>query len=96
MNAKTNSAKWSWIQANERRAAATGTLLLLLMLPTVGAQAGVVLTPLYSFGVLTNGAYPSGLVQDSDGNFYGTTPPTITARNERRDALNLRCSSPEK
>jgi uncharacterized repeat protein (TIGR03803 family) len=49
-----------------------------LVLPAFGAQAGVVLTTLHSFGVLTNGASggmpgPSaGLVQGSDGNFYGT------------------------
>ena len=48
------------------------------MLPAFGAQAGVVLTTLHSFGVFTNGANggmpgPSaGLVQGSDGNFYGT------------------------
>src|ERR1019366_2725521 len=81
MNAKTNSRKWSWIQANERRAAATGMLLLLLMLPTVGAQAAVVFTTLYSFGsvqdtnyVPLDGGWPgAALVQGSDGNFYGTT-----------------------
>ncbi len=46
----------------------------LLVLPAFGAQAGVVFTTLHSFGVSTNGAFPSaGLVQGSDGNFYGTT-----------------------
>jgi hypothetical protein len=36
MNAKTTSRKWSWIQLNERRAARTGMLLLLLLtLPAV-------------------------------------------------------------
>src|SRR5204862_6887382 len=44
-----------------------------LALPALGASAGVVLTSLHSFGVFTNGADPSGLVQGSDGNFYGTT-----------------------
>ena len=45
-----------------------------LMLPVFRAEAGVVFTNLHSFGVLTNGANPyGGLVQGSDGNFYGTT-----------------------
>ena len=45
-----------------------------LVLPAFGAQAGVVFTSLHSFGVSTNGAVPlTGLVQGSDGNFYGTT-----------------------
>ena len=45
-----------------------------LVLPAFGAQAGVVLTSLHSFQGLTNGANPvAGLVQGSDGNFYGTT-----------------------
>ncbi len=45
-----------------------------LLLPALGAQAGVVLTTLHSFGVFTNGSSPcGGLVQDSDGNIYGTT-----------------------
>jgi uncharacterized repeat protein (TIGR03803 family) len=43
-------------------------------LPAFAASAGVVLTSLHSFGVFTNGATPQGgLVQGSDGNFYGTT-----------------------
>src|SRR5260221_10619144 len=45
-----------------------------LAMPAFGASAGVVFTSLYSFHVFTNGAYPSaGLVQGSDGDFYGTT-----------------------
>ena len=45
-----------------------------LALPAFGAQAGVVLTTLHSFQVFTNGASPrAGLVQGSDGSFYGTT-----------------------
>src|SRR5512133_3024574 len=45
-----------------------------LALPAFGASAGVVLTSLHSFGVVPNGAAPTGgLVQGSDGNFYGTT-----------------------
>jgi uncharacterized repeat protein (TIGR03803 family) len=52
-----------------------------LVLPVYGAQAGVVLTSLYSFGSVqdTNGIpldgyYPSAaLVQGGDGSFYGTT-----------------------
>jgi uncharacterized repeat protein (TIGR03803 family) len=45
-----------------------------LMLPAFGAQAGVVLTTLHSFQFFPNGENPlSGLVQGSDGFFYGTT-----------------------
>jgi hypothetical protein len=45
-----------------------------LALPVFSTQAGVVLTTLHSFEVFTNGANPlAGLVQGSDGNFYGTT-----------------------
>src|SRR5258707_1098093 len=44
-----------------------------LVLPAFGAQASVVLTTLHSFAPWMNGANPSGLVQGSDGSFYGTT-----------------------
>ena len=45
-----------------------------LVLPAFGAQAAVVFTTLHSFQVFPNGANPyAGLVQGSDGNFYGTT-----------------------
>jgi uncharacterized repeat protein (TIGR03803 family) len=45
-----------------------------LTLPIFGARAAAVLTNLHSFAVFTNGEFPAaGLVQGSDGNFYGTT-----------------------
>ena len=45
-----------------------------LALPAFRAQAGVVFTSLYSFTGAIDGASPrAGLVQGSDGNFYGTT-----------------------
>jgi uncharacterized repeat protein (TIGR03803 family) len=44
------------------------------VLPAFGAQAGVVFTTVYSFTGGEDGANPmAGLVQGSDGNFYGTT-----------------------
>jgi len=49
-------------------------LLLLLIMPFSGAQAAVVFSTLYSFTGGNDGADPyAGLVQGSDGNFYGTT-----------------------
>jgi uncharacterized repeat protein (TIGR03803 family) len=49
-------------------------LLLLLWIPPVsGAQAGAVLSTLHSFQPFPNVENPSGLVQGSDGSFYGTT-----------------------
>ena len=44
-----------------------------LVLPVFGAQAAVVLTSLHSFQVFPNGGGPNGLVQGSDGSFFGTT-----------------------
>jgi len=45
-----------------------------LVLPAFGAQAAAVLTTLHSFNGTNGGANPSaGLVQGSDGYFYGTT-----------------------
>jgi uncharacterized repeat protein (TIGR03803 family) len=45
-----------------------------LVLPAFVAQAGVVFTTLYSFDGGNDGGYPdAGLVQGSDGAFYGTT-----------------------
>ena len=36
-------------------------------------SAGVVATSIHSFAVATNGVYPAGLIQGSDGYIYGTT-----------------------
>lgn len=45
-----------------------------IVLSYLWAQAGVVFTSLYSFQGGTSGGSPKcGLVQDIDGNFYGTT-----------------------
>jgi uncharacterized repeat protein (TIGR03803 family) len=45
-----------------------------LALPAFGSQAGAVFTSLHSFQGYSNGLNPyAGLVQGSDGNFYGTT-----------------------
>jgi uncharacterized repeat protein (TIGR03803 family) len=47
---------------------------IVLVLPTFGAQAAAILTTLYSFTGANDGAQPqAGLVQGSDGYFYGTT-----------------------
>jgi uncharacterized repeat protein (TIGR03803 family) len=56
-------------------------LITVLVMSAVGAQGAAVLTTLYSFGsVLDTKGFPldgenfhAGLVQGSDGNFYGTT-----------------------
>jgi hypothetical protein len=45
-----------------------------LVLPVLGAQADAVFTDLYSFTGGNDGGIPqAGLVQGSDGYFYGTT-----------------------
>src|SRR5579864_4981351 len=44
-----------------------------LVVPVFGAQAGVLFTSLYSFTGTNDGYNPNGLVQGSDGSFYGTT-----------------------
>ena len=44
-----------------------------LLLPAFAAQADVVFTNLYSFQPFPNGESPAGLIQGSDGYFYGTT-----------------------
>jgi uncharacterized repeat protein (TIGR03803 family) len=61
-----------------RKAVLTLLLRLLwaaaLVLPALGVRAGVILTTLHSFQPFPNGAGPSaGLVEGTDGSFYGTT-----------------------
>jgi hypothetical protein len=74
MNTRTTLTKGAWIQLIKQRIAATGMLLLLLILPVLGAQGAVVFTTLYSFTGTNDGSGPSAaLVQGSDGYFYGTT-----------------------
>jgi uncharacterized repeat protein (TIGR03803 family) len=64
----------SGIMEKARRAIPALVALLLFALPAFGAQTGVVLTNLYSFRILATGSNPTaGLVQGSDGYFYGTT-----------------------
>jgi uncharacterized repeat protein (TIGR03803 family) len=48
-------------------------LIAVLILAVFGAQGAVVLTTLYSFTGTNDCANPNGLVQGSDGNFYGVT-----------------------
>src|ERR1039458_4186565 len=46
-----------------------------LLLPAFAARADVLFTNLYSFQPFPNGENPStGLIQGSDGYYYGTTP----------------------
>ena len=49
-----------------------GFIVPALMLSASG-QSGLVFTSLYSFTGGNDGANPNGLVQGSDGSFYGTT-----------------------
>src|SRR5690242_3429170 len=44
-----------------------------VMLPVFCSQAAVTFTSLYSFTGGNDGYIPNGLVQGSDGDFYGTT-----------------------
>jgi Leucine Rich Repeat (LRR) protein len=62
MNTKTTSRKWSWIQLNERRAARTGMLLLLLLTLPAAVQAQFLFTT--NNGTITITAYtgPGGAV----------------------------------
>jgi uncharacterized repeat protein (TIGR03803 family) len=72
----TKSGQSNFIEQPPRRRIGASwivPLLLLWMLPTFGAQSAVVFTNLYSFTGTDDGCDPNGLVQGSDGYFYGTT-----------------------
>jgi uncharacterized repeat protein (TIGR03803 family) len=60
---------------NSARFLAIGSALILavLLASVIGSSAQVTLTTLVTFQGRSNGAYPSSLVQGTDGNFYGTT-----------------------
>ena len=89
MNIKFTSMKTRLTTFHNERGAVPGRkpVLALLMrllwaaalvMSAFGASAGVVLTSLYSFTGTNDGANPvAGLVQGSDGNFYGTTSGTV-------------------
>jgi hypothetical protein len=62
MNRKSNSRKWSWIQLIERRAGATGTLLLLLLVlgPPAVVQAQFTYTTTNGTITITGYTGPGG------------------------------------
>ena len=71
----TKSRQSNFIEQPPRRRICTSWIVLLLwLLPVCGAQSAVVFTNLYVFTAYKDGAFPvAGLVQGSDGYFYGTT-----------------------
>ena len=73
MNIKANSNKWSWIQLNQRRAAQTSMLLLLLLTLAMRATdlAAQVFTTLHSFTGGSDGANPFGSLILSGNTLYG-------------------------